>query len=145
MAWECFNTLINIGPNLVIQDPILLQHFYMGLDRKTSKLLNTALGGSFLHVFANTGRSILMKILENIPKEVEEKPLEAESPIAEPKSLPDPSPTLAIPNPEPPEKEETLILDFMLEFEDELFDEYGNTSNYHIMWRPQKPSKIIIP
>ena len=58
MAWECFNTLINTSPDLVIQDPILLQHFYMGPDRKTSKLLNTASGGSFLHVSAN-------KILEN--------------------------------------------------------------------------------
>ena len=124
MAWEHFNTLIKTGPNLAIQDPILLQHFYMGLDRKTSKLLNTASGGSFLHVSANTGKSILTKILEKILEEVEEKPLEIESQIAEPESLPDPSPTLAIPNPEPPEKEETPILNFMLEFEDEL---YGRT------------------
>ena len=29
----------------------------------------------------------------------------------------------------------------MLEFEDELFDEYGNTSNYHSMSRPQKSMK----
>ena len=79
MAWERFNTLINTGPDLTIQDPILLQHFYMGLDRKTSKLLNMALGGSFLYVSTNTGRSILVKILENIPEEVEEKPLEEES------------------------------------------------------------------
>jgi transcriptional regulator of NAD metabolism len=70
MAWEHFNTLINIGPNLAIQDPILLQHFYMGLDRKTSKLLNTASGGSFLHVSASLERNILTKILENIPEEV---------------------------------------------------------------------------
>jgi hypothetical protein len=70
MAWECFNTLINIGPDLAIQDPILLQHFYMGLDRKTSKLLNTASGGSFLHVSASLERNILTKILENIPEEV---------------------------------------------------------------------------
>ena len=35
MAWDHFNALINTGPNLAIQDPILLQHFYMGLDRKT--------------------------------------------------------------------------------------------------------------
>ena len=34
MAWERINTLINTGPDLAIQDPILLQHFYMGLDRK---------------------------------------------------------------------------------------------------------------
>ena len=78
MAWECFNTLINTRPDLVIQDPILLQHFYMGLDRKTSKLLNMTSGGLFLHVSANVGRSILTKILENISEEVEEKPLEKE-------------------------------------------------------------------
>ena len=29
----------------------------------------------------------------------------------------------------------------MLEFEDELFDKYGNTSNYHTMRRPQKSRK----
>ena len=91
MAWERFNTLINTGSKLAIQDPILLQYFYMGLERKTSKLLNMASGGSFLHVSANMGRSILMKILENIPKEVEEKPLEEESQIVEPESLPYPS------------------------------------------------------
>ena len=79
MAWECFNALNNTGPNLAIQDPILLQHFYMGLDRKTSKRLDTASGGSFLHVSTNSGRSILTKILENTPKEVEKKPLEEES------------------------------------------------------------------
>ena len=50
MAWECFNALINIGPDLAMQDPILLQHFYMGLDRKTLKYLDTATGGSVLHV-----------------------------------------------------------------------------------------------
>jgi len=55
--------------------------------------------------------------------------------------LPDPSPTSAVSNPEPPKKEETPILDFMLEFEDELFDEYRNTSNYHTMRRPQKSRK----
>ena len=29
----------------------------------------------------------------------------------------------------------------MLEFKDKLFDEYGNTSNYHTMRRPQKSRK----
>jgi hypothetical protein len=91
MAWERFNTLINIGPDPAIQDPILLQHFYMGLDRKTSKRFNTASGGSFLHVSTNSGRSILTKILENTPEEVEKKPLEEESHIAEPESLANPS------------------------------------------------------
>jgi hypothetical protein len=52
--------------------------------------------------------------------------------------LPDPLQTSAIPNPKPLKKKETPILDFMLEFEDELFTEYENTSNYHMMRRPQK-------
>ena len=89
------------------------------------------------------GRSILDKVLENtpLPEEVEEKLLEAESQIAELESLPNPSHTSAIPNSEPLEKEETPISDFMLEFEDKLFAEYENTSNYHTMRRPQKPRK----
>jgi hypothetical protein len=120
MAWDHFNALINTDPNLAIQDPILLQHFYIGLDRKTSKYLDTASRGSFLHVSANSGRSILTKILENTPEEIEKKPLEEESQIAELELLPNPSPTSAIQNPKPPKKVETLILDFMLEFEDEL-------------------------
>ena len=51
----------------------------MGLDRKTSKRLDAASGGSFLHVSADLGRSILTKILENTPEDVEKKPLEEES------------------------------------------------------------------
>ena len=62
-----------------------------------------------------------MKILENISKEVDEKPLEEESQIAKPESLLDPSQASAVPDLEPPENEETPISDFMLEFEDELF------------------------
>ena len=78
MTWESFNALINIGPDLAIQDPILLQDFYMGLNKETSKFLDIPSGGLFLHVSANLGRSILDKILENtpLPKEVEEKLLE---------------------------------------------------------------------
>ena len=78
MSWDHFNALINIGPDLAIQDPILLQHFYMGLNRETSHFLNIASAGSFLHVSANLGRSILDKVLQNtpLPEEVEEKLLE---------------------------------------------------------------------
>jgi hypothetical protein len=62
--------------------------------------------------------------------------LEEEPQLAKPESSPEPSPTSAIPDLEPPKKEETPISDFMLEFEDELFDEYGNTSNYYVMRKP---------
>jgi hypothetical protein len=36
----------------------------------------------------------------------------------------------------PPKKEETPLSDFMLDFEDELFTKYGNTSNYYSVWKP---------
>jgi hypothetical protein len=101
MSWDHFNALTNTGPDLAIQDPILLQHFYMGLDRKTLHL-DTTSGGSFLHVSANSGRTILEKILANTREEVEKKPLEEEPQIAEPELFPNPSPNLAVPNPKPP-------------------------------------------
>jgi hypothetical protein len=53
----------------------------MGLTRKTIEYLNTAAGGSFMHVSAEKGRSILTKILANLPKE-REKLLEEESQLA---------------------------------------------------------------
>jgi hypothetical protein len=59
MASKHFNALVNTSLDLVIQDPILLQHFYMGLDRKNLMLLNMALEGSFLHVSTNSERNIL--------------------------------------------------------------------------------------
>jgi hypothetical protein len=73
-----------------------------------------------MHVSAEKRRSILMKILQDLPE-----------------ALLEPSPTSTIPDPEPPEKEETPILDFMLKFEDKLFAKYRNTSNYHVMRKPQ--------
>jgi hypothetical protein len=92
-----------------------------------------------MHVFVEKGRSILMKILADLPEE--RKKLLEESQLAKPESLLEPSPTSAIPDPEPPEKKKTPILDFMLEFEDELFDEYGNTLNYYVTRKPQEPRK----
>jgi hypothetical protein len=55
----------------------------MGLNRKTSKHINTAIGGSFLHVSVNSGRSILTKILEDVPKEEEEEEEEEEKSLEE--------------------------------------------------------------
>ena len=91
------------------------------------------------------GRSILDKILENtpytgihdeFPEEVEEKLPKEESQIAESKPLPSPIQTSAILSPEPQKKEETPILDFMFDFEDDLFAEYGSTSKYDTTRKP---------
>lgn len=67
---------------------------------------------------------------------MEEKPPKEETQIAEPKHLPNKTPTLAIPNPEPPQKEETPIPDVMLDFKDDLFVEYGNTLKYYATKKP---------
>ena len=66
-AWACFNDLVNFGPNLAIQDPMLLQHFYMGLSGKTARFLDTASRGAFLHCSTSEGRKFLRKILDNTP------------------------------------------------------------------------------
>ena len=61
-SWVCFNDLITTGPNLAIQDPVLLQHFYMGLSKDSIKSLDAASRGAFLHLFASEARSMLDKI-----------------------------------------------------------------------------------
>jgi hypothetical protein len=68
-----------------------------------------------MHITAEQGSNILMKILDDLPEE-REKLLEEEPQIAEPEFWPKPSQPLAIPNPEPPEAEETPISDFMLKY-----------------------------
>jgi hypothetical protein len=35
-VWAHFNDLVNSGPDLIIHDPMLLQHFYMGLSGETA-------------------------------------------------------------------------------------------------------------
>jgi hypothetical protein len=82
-------------------------------------------------------RKIRDKILADKPKEPpEENPLEEESQIAEPELLSYPPQTSIVPIFELLKKEKTLILDFILDFEDELFTEYENTLNYYSVRKP---------
>jgi hypothetical protein len=109
----------------------------VGLNKKTIKHLNSSAGGSFMHITAEHAKDILIKIIDNLPEE-NEKLLEEETKIAKPKILPEPSQPLALPilDPEPLKEEETPISDFMLEFDDGLFDDYGYTLKYHMMKKP---------
>jgi hypothetical protein len=50
--------------------------------------------------------------------------------------LPNPPQPSAISIFEPPKKEKTPLSDFMLDFEDEHFTEYGNISNYYSARKP---------
>jgi hypothetical protein len=47
---------------------MLLQHFFMGLNGKTSSFLNLASNGSFLHTFDPVARELLLKIAQSTPK-----------------------------------------------------------------------------
>ena len=42
--------------------------------------------------------------------------------------------------PKPPKKEEIPPLENMIEFEDELFSDFGNTSNYYAIRKSLAPS-----
>jgi hypothetical protein len=90
-----------------------------------------------MYITVEHTKDILMKIIDNLPEE-NEKLLEEETKIAEPKNFPKPSQplALAILDPKPLKEEETPISDFMLEFKDELFDDYGNTLKYHMVKKP---------
>ena len=57
--------LYSSGPDLAIPEPILLQHFYLGLSEKSAQFLDIASGGGFLHLPISEGRAILETILEN--------------------------------------------------------------------------------
>jgi hypothetical protein len=66
-SWDHFNNLIITGPDLAIEDPILLQHFYMGVSKDSMKSLDAASRGAFLHLSASEVRSMLDRISEKIP------------------------------------------------------------------------------
>jgi hypothetical protein len=85
---------------------MLLQHFFLGLN-----------------------------ILNNLP---EERELLEETQIAEPELLLESSQPSAVLELEltQEEEEETPLSDFMLDFEDDLFTEFGTTSNYHMIIKP---------
>jgi hypothetical protein len=70
-AWERFDSIVNLGPSLALPKPMLLQHFFLGLNRKTKKYLNLVVGGAFMHITAEHEKTILINILNNLPEERE--------------------------------------------------------------------------
>ena len=66
-SWDHFNELIFTGLDLTIQDPVLLQHFYIGLSKNSMESLDAASRGAFLHLSASEARSMLDKISGKTP------------------------------------------------------------------------------
>jgi hypothetical protein len=150
MACACFNDLLNSGPDLSIEDQMLLQHFYVGLSGETTQLLDTSSGGSFLHLSASEGREILTKILENTPytsspddppEDLVEIAPKEEPMIVEPEPLATPLEASTILQVlEPPKEQEIPLSEDMFKFEEYLFSNFGNTSNYSAMRKSLAPS-----
>ena len=65
--WDYFNDLIITGPDLAIQDPVLLQHFYMGLSKDSVQTLDAASRGALLHLSTSEARAMLDRISGKTP------------------------------------------------------------------------------
>jgi hypothetical protein len=66
-SWDRFNDLISTGLDLAIQDPVLLQHFYVGLIKDSAQSLDQPSRGAFLHLFHSKVRSMLDRISGKTP------------------------------------------------------------------------------
>jgi len=118
---------LSLEPNLSLPKHILLQHFFLGLNKKTRKYLNTAVGGSFLYTTAEQAKDILMKVLIDLFHE-RGKLLDEEPQFDEPESFSELSQPLDTLEHDLSKEEEETLPDFMLEIEDDLFANYENTS-----------------
>jgi hypothetical protein len=152
-AWARFSSLILSGPDLSLLDQVLLQHFHYGLNKEAALFLDTSSGGSFSHKTVSEGKAIPDKILENTPytgvydefpeEEVEPSPKPLEEEHAAELEIPiDSSSNLVVEKPSEKgtqtqlEDGEPSPLEFPFEFEEDIFEDYGNTSNFPIQARP---------
>ena len=154
-AWARFSLLLISGPNLLISDHVLLQHFYIGLDTESALYLDIAAGGSFSHKTPSEGREILDRITENTSfvanagSSQEEHTSSHEDILAAESGLSPPTTqdSALEPSSEPqaPEEEEIQPSELPFEFEDDLFKDFGNTSNYLCTRKPLVPIPSIDP
>ncbi len=111
---------------------MLLRHFRYGLDKEFAENLDISAGGSFAHKTTVEGRELLDLILENdsfgqseaIPEIeiIHEEPLHVE---LEPDSTAESSSRS-----QESEEEEIHPPKIPFQFEEDLFEDYWNTSNY---------------
>jgi hypothetical protein len=141
VAWDRFSILTRSGPDLSIPNHVLLQHFWLGLSKESALHLNITAGGSFTHKTTEEGEALLDCILENTPLE----PLRVESMSNhEEVSLAEAEPTLSIqePSPELEDPKEGLQSSDLPPFEDDLFEEFENTSNYLCQCQRRPPVPV---
>jgi hypothetical protein len=67
VAWDRLSVLSRSGLDLLIPSHVLLQHFWLGLNKKAALQLDVAFRGSFTHKAMVEGEALLDRILENSP------------------------------------------------------------------------------
>jgi hypothetical protein len=138
-CWEHFELLWKSGPDLSLQNHILLQHFFIGLNKKSRTYLNISSPGSFIHITSSEAKTVVDNILANTNDgPLEEKTVEEGIPeIATPEPMPKTSQIIAIQHIESAQ-EEIPLPNIINDIEDDLFSYYGNTSKNHKKKRPRK-------
>ena len=151
-AWARFSQLTHAGPDLSIPDHVLLQHFWLGLRKESALQLDISAGGSFTHKTTAEGEALLDRILENtsftetLP--AAESSSHEEVPLVDSTS---PSPTHIEPTTEPSlepettEEEEIQPTEFPFNIEEDIFQNFENTSMYPLEKRPPVPKEPIPP
>jgi len=140
-----FLVLSRSGPDLSIPSHVLLQHFWLGLSKESALQLDIAVGGSFTHKTMAEGEALLDRILENTPAL---EPLHVEPVFGhEEASSAEAEPTTYIQefSPEPEDPEEGFQPSDLPPFEDDLFEDFGNTSNYSCQKKPPVPVTPLDP
>lgn len=123
----------------------------MGLDKESVLYLDIMAGGSFTHKIPMEGKEILDHILENmsfvggtIEPLLEAKSSSDELPTheSEPSTPTSLDSTVEL-SPEPQKGKELLALEFSFAFEEDLFEDFRNTSNYSC--KPKPPVPVSTP
>jgi hypothetical protein len=128
---------------------VLLQHFFSGLDTESAHHLDASTGGSFSHKTPIEGMKILDHITENNsfvsksrPSREEDTSSHKDILVAE-SDLPLPTTSYSslesFPESGVSENEEIQPLKPPFKFEDDLFEDFGNTSNYFCKRKPLVP------
>jgi len=68
-AWDHFDGFVNSGPNLALSEPMLLQHFFLGLNDINQEYLNSASGGPFMHITIDYAKTIFINISNDLPED----------------------------------------------------------------------------
>jgi len=128
-----FLVLSRSGPDLSIPSHVLLQYFWLGLSKESTLQLDIAAEGSFTHKTTAGGEALQDRIIKNTPSlkplRIEPEKFHEEVSSAEAEK----------PLPESKDPKEGFQPSDLPPFEDELFEDFGNTSNYSCQKKPPVP------